>query len=168
MARAAGTAFRRYGAELHRYLRRRLAKPQDAEDLSQEVFLRLLRIADTELIHNPQAYLYGIASNVVREYHMRANREQQRLSFDLESLEELEDVSGAALPDDFAEQLHVQRTLERAMSRLSPTHRAVLLLLKRDGMSYEEAARASGLSVHTVEKYFFQAKAQLKLMYRDR
>ena len=56
----------------------------------------------------------------------------------------------------------MQRQLDRALARLPRMHRMVLLLLKRDGMSYEEAARATQLSVNTVEKYLFQAKAMIK------
>jgi RNA polymerase sigma-70 factor (ECF subfamily) len=53
--------------------------------------------------------------------------------------------------------------LDRALTQLPATHQLVLLLVKRDGMSYAEAAEASGLSVHTIEKYLVEARAQLRL-----
>jgi DNA-directed RNA polymerase specialized sigma24 family protein len=50
-----------------------------------------------------------------------------------------------------------------------PQHyRTVILLCKRDGMTYEEAAAASGLSVHTVETYLIRAKAKLMALTWDR
>jgi RNA polymerase sigma factor (sigma-70 family) len=164
---ATGSTFRKYAVGLHRYLARRLGNTIDADDLVQEVFLRLLRIENTELVRKPQAYLYGVAFNVVREHRMRSEHEQRRLTFDSDAVDEESEHPKELPPDQLAERLDVRRKLEQALARLTPMHRAVVILLKRDGMSYEEAARMTNLSVHTVEKYFFQAKAQLKTMKWD-
>jgi RNA polymerase sigma-19 factor, ECF subfamily len=168
ITRFVGQTFRKYGVELHRYLLRRLRRPQDAEDLAQEVFMRMLRIEDAEFVRKPQAYLYGIASHVVREFRMRAEHEHERLTFDPEAVDAMAESSrGQQSPDELADRLSLQRQLDRALNRLPRTHRTVLLLLKRDGMSYKEAARVTNLSVHTVEKYLFQAKAMIKTMKWD-
>ena len=53
--------------------------------------------------------------------------------------------------------------LNRALIKLPPTHRLVILLVKRDGLSYAEASRTTGLSVHTIEKYLVEARALLRL-----
>jgi len=68
-----------------------------------------------------------------------------------------------AVPAGVAERLEVQDRLERALEQLSPTHQLVLLLVKRDGLSYAEAAKISGLSIHTIEKYLVEARAQLRV-----
>jgi RNA polymerase sigma-19 factor, ECF subfamily len=162
IARFAGQTFRKYGAELHRYLVRRLRRPQDADDLAQEVFLRVLRLKDADFVQKPQSYLYGIASHVVHEFRMRAEQENERLTFDSETLDSAVDRRSQLLLEDPVERLNLQKQLDRALERLPPTHRTVLLLLKRDGLSYDEAAKATRLSVHTVEKYLFQAKAMIK------
>jgi RNA polymerase sigma-19 factor, ECF subfamily len=162
IAQFAGQLFRKYGAELHRYLVRRLRRPQDADDLAQEVFMRLLRLKDADFVQKPQSYIYGIAAHVVREFRMHAEQDNERLSFDTERLETLADQRPQLQLEDPGERLNLQRQLDRALSRLPPTHRTVLLLLKRDGLSYEEAAAATQLSIHTVEKYLFQAKAMIK------
>src|SRR5690348_12430589 len=75
-------AFFNYAGGLHRFLRRRLGRAQDAEDVTQEIFMRVLRFDDTDFVRNPQAYLYGIASHVIREYRMRQEQEKGRLEFD--------------------------------------------------------------------------------------
>jgi RNA polymerase sigma factor (sigma-70 family) len=62
----------------------------------------------------------------------------------------------------FAEQLELQQRLDHAITKLPPTHRLVVLLIKREGLSYTEAAKTSGLSVHTIEKYLVEARAQLR------
>lgn len=163
-------AYRKYSPELHRYLARRLPRPNDVEDLAQEVFLRLMRVKNTEFVLNPQAYLYGIAAHVVREFRMRRENEQHYVTYDSDSLEEHANNTARLSPpgDALADHLDLTRQLESALDKLSPAHRAVVLLLKQHGMSYEEAARATSLSIHTIEKYYFQAKAQLKSMVWDR
>jgi RNA polymerase sigma factor (sigma-70 family) len=156
--------FRRYGMGLHRYLERRLPSPEDADDLTQEVYLRLLRLEDAELVRKPQAYLYGVASNVVREYRMRSDLERERMTFDSEVVQDETEHPHELNADDLPDRLHTLRQLEKALEQLAPMHRAIIVLLKRDGLTYEEAAQATGLSWWTVEKYYHQAKAQLKTM----
>src|SRR5580658_6160765 len=79
-ARLATSAFREYSPELHRYLLRRVHHLQDADDLAQEVFARLLRVRDAELVRKPLAYLLGIAMHVVREFRQR--KQHERVLFD--------------------------------------------------------------------------------------
>jgi RNA polymerase sigma-70 factor (ECF subfamily) len=66
-----------------------------------------------------------------------------------------------------AERLELQDGLAKALAKLPPTHRLVLLLVKRDGHSYSEAARLSGLSIHTIEKYVVEARARLRVLLAD-
>lgn len=155
-------SFRKYAAELHRYLLKRVARPADADDLAQEVFMRLLRLNPTERVRKPLAYLYGVASHVVHEFRIR--EEHDRVSYDSEAVGRLAENPEHLAVDEIAEQLDIQRRLERALAQLPRGQRAVLLLVKRDGLSHEEAAKASGLTVQTVEKYIVNAKARLRTM----
>jgi RNA polymerase sigma-19 factor, ECF subfamily len=162
------SAFRHYRRELHRYLLRRLRRPQDVDDLAQEVYLRLLRHDETKCVRKPLAYLYGIASHVVADFRIETEHERERLTFDSEACEQGSEEPTSALPDDLADRLNLQQQLERALAQLPPTHAAVLLAHKRDGLSYEEVAQKLNLSVHTVEKYITQAKARIRTMAWDR
>src|SRR5688500_8747662 len=63
-----------YRRELHRYLLRRLRRPQDLDDLTQEVYMRLLRMDRMECIREPLAYLYSIAANVVADFTLSEPR----------------------------------------------------------------------------------------------
>ncbi|MDP9083490.1 MAG: sigma-70 family RNA polymerase sigma factor [Pseudomonadota bacterium] len=138
---------------------RRLRHTQDADDLAQEVFARLLRIKDAELVLDPRAYLLGIAAHVVGEFLQRRQREP--VIFDSDMTDE---CAGQTATHACAEQLKLQNRLDLALARLPTTHKLVLLLVKRDGLSYTEAAKSSGLSVHTIEKYLVEARARLRLM----
>src|SRR5262245_5457791 len=76
-----------YGSELHRFLVRRLKSSEDAADLAQEVYLRLLRLPRTDLIRKPQAYLYFVAAQIAAEHRMREHN--RPLVFDTDALERL-------------------------------------------------------------------------------
>jgi RNA polymerase sigma-19 factor, ECF subfamily len=166
-ARLATSAFREYSPELHRYLLRRVHHLEDADDLAQEVFARLLRVRDAELVRKPLAYLLGIAMHVVREFRQR--KDNDRVVFDSVVSEELcEQASDGVVARDPADDLEISNRLDRALALLPPTHQLVLLLVKRDGLSHTEAARTAGLSVHTIEKYVVEARARLRLMLEER
>jgi RNA polymerase sigma factor (sigma-70 family) len=156
----AGAAFRDHAVELQRFLIRRVGHAQDADDLAQEVFARLLRVRDAELVRKPLAYLIGIATHVVREFRQR--KQHERVLFDSPVADDLCENPQHPAQRGVAEQLELQQWLNSALTQLPPTHQLVLLLVKRDGLSYAEAARKAGLSVHTIEKYVVEARARLR------
>ena len=61
---------------LNRYFLKRTAHPWDAQDLAQELYLRLLRTdrAAAETIEKPEAYLFTVAANLVKEHAARKQR----------------------------------------------------------------------------------------------
>jgi RNA polymerase sigma-19 factor, ECF subfamily len=158
-------AFRHYAVDLHRYLRKRLRDPQKADDVVQEVFSRLLRVQQLELIRKPHSYLFGIAFHVIRE--MRLQEEQEPVSYDSVAVEAAAEHPTHVSQDEIADRLNVRAQLERALARLPDIHRALVLMCKRDGMTYEEAAAATGISVHMVEKHMIQARVKLLSMMWD-
>jgi RNA polymerase sigma-19 factor, ECF subfamily len=160
-ARLAKNAFHDHAGDLQRFLMRRVSHAQDADDLAQEVFARLLRVRDADMVRAPLAYLLGIATHVVREFRQR--KQNERIVYDSDVTDELCASPHQAAPLGIAERLEIQDRLNRALTLLPPTHQLVLLLVKRDGLSYVEAAKTSGLSVHTIEKYLVEARAQLRL-----
>jgi RNA polymerase sigma-70 factor (ECF subfamily) len=156
-------SFRSYDKQLHRYLARRLTQRQDAEDLAQEVYLRLLRVDATRQVQKPVAYIFGIASHVIADFKSESRSGHERWD------DREDDADGhASSPDDLAERLNLQQQLERAFARLPQTHAKVLIAHKHRGLSYEEVAAELGLSIHTVEKYITQAKAQIRTMTWER
>src|SRR5579871_6729538 len=65
-----------YQTALHRYFRRHAPRAGDAEDLAQEVYLRLLRVDERQQGHveNAQAYLFTVAANLLKERAVLAAR----------------------------------------------------------------------------------------------
>jgi RNA polymerase sigma-19 factor, ECF subfamily len=154
-----------FRTELYRFLVRRLGAKQDANDLEQEVYLRLLRLEKSELVRQPLAYVYTIAAHVAHQFRMRA--EQSPVTFDSEVLQQAAEHPEHVADDRLADELNAQRTVESLLEKLPATHRAVLVLCKRDGLSYEEIAEKLGISEHTVKKYVYEAKARVIAMTRS-
>src|SRR5688572_12023121 len=123
----AHSAWEQYGQELQRYLVHRLQNAQDARDLAQEIYLRLLRTGTDEQIRDFRAYLYRIASNVVYEFKFR-NRCDARLTFDSDAVREWDERPPHFLPDPLSDQISTEKRLERLFDQLPTSHQAVFLL----------------------------------------
>jgi len=158
------TVFPQYRDKLRSYLLRRLGRPQDVDDLMQEVWVRFLMLDKDKSIEKPLAYLYGIAAHVLADFIVKADYERGHLDVDADLDEDTSSEPGMRYTDDMAERLNVEQQVKRALERLPSMHAQVLLAHKRDGFSYEETACKLKLSIHTVEKYVTQSKAAFRGM----
>ncbi len=158
-ARLVTSVHETYGVELHRYLMRHLPKSADAGDLAQEVYLRLLRLNRSELVRKPIAYVYVIASQVAAQFRMR--NDQDPVTYDSDAVAYWGEHPIETAPDEVGEQVNAERQLQQLLNLLPAMHREVLLLRKRDGLSWVEISRQLDISVHTVKKYQYEARARL-------
>jgi RNA polymerase sigma factor (sigma-70 family) len=158
--------FAEKGATLSSYFLRRVAHRWDAQDLVQEVYLRLLRIDPSDLanIRNPDAYLFTVAANLVKEHAVM----QQQLPLSSDGLEEvLEQLSAPGnVEADMDRELRRQR-LGALISRLSPKCRAVLVMHYRDELSYREIAEKLSISSNMVKKYIVKGLAACRQRMAD-
>jgi RNA polymerase sigma factor (sigma-70 family) len=154
-----------YGQRLQRYFMGFLRNADKARDLEQEVYLRLLRVKDADLVHDPKGYVFRIAAHVIYEFRDRERRE--RVSFDSSAVDAWARELENAAPEEQGERLSSQRELQQLLCRLQPMTRAIFLLRKRDGLSQEEVAERLGISVFTVKKHMLRAVATLRLAARD-
>jgi RNA polymerase sigma factor (sigma-70 family) len=161
-AALAEAAFERHGGALLRYLLRCRGCAQDADDLAQEVYLELLRVSQAEAVKQPQAYMYRVASHVVYRFKRRRQRESDFVAFDSEAVSQMEERVGDRRPQGVGEQLDNERELTRLLEELPPLYRAIILLQKRDGLSYAQVAERLGISIHTVKKYLHRALLQMR------
>jgi RNA polymerase sigma-70 factor (ECF subfamily) len=150
--------YRDWRLPLRRFLsRRNKACGADIDDISQEVFLRLLRYERTELVNQPQAYLFKIASNVSAEWRMRASRD---LTHDPAWLAEL--VGSVSPHSEFDTDNAIGR-LERAVCKLPPRAREILRLRFTDGLTYAQVAAKLGVSLKIVSRDIERAYATIRL-----
>ncbi|MDD9999238.1 MAG: sigma-70 family RNA polymerase sigma factor [Rhodospirillaceae bacterium] len=151
--------------ELVQYLRLRLPSEEDAKDLTQEAYLRLLRLKEGHLIRNPEAYLFRIASNLVYEFWLEAKPGWLDSGSDPDQL-----PSRGQTPDELADHEQAMDDLKRALAVLPPLQRNVILLHRRDGKTYEEIARELGISRDMVKKHLTKALVRCRqyLILRQR
>lgn len=143
---------------LHRYFQRRTAHNWDAQDLVQETCARVLA-ADRErpsAIRNPEAYLYTIASNLLKT---RAAQSQQMQS-DSEAANHVDEaLTTPCQAMAAADQAQRRERLTRVLARLPERQRDILMLRYRDELDYRQIAAQLGISTHMVKKYVVKALA---------
>lgn len=141
----------------------------EAEDMAQEVFLRLYRVFhryDPERPFLP--WLKRVATNLLINLTSGKARRKRRQSA---SLEVMREEAGDAVPDprapDAAEAaMRSERAglLRAAIRRLRPEYAAILALRYFQGKSYEDLARDLGLPLGTVKNRLFRAREELALL----
>lgn len=140
--------------DLLRFLRARLGHDHQAQDLAQEVYLRLLRMDDLSAVRNPRSFVLHLAAHAVHEWRLLA---RNRMQHSQEFLQDLVDESGD--PAERLERQDSMRELALVLETLSPKCQAVLLMHRRDGMTYQEIAARMNLSVAMVKKYMARGLA---------
>ncbi|MBS0416911.1 MAG: RNA polymerase sigma factor [Proteobacteria bacterium] len=136
------------GSDVLRFLRSRLGHGDLAQDLAQEVYLRLLRMDDVRLIRNPRAFVIHLAAHAAHEWRELA---RNRLAHSDEGLDEL--VAEFSDPAEMLERHDRAKQLFRVLGTLSPKRQAVVLMHRRDGMTCQEIAARLNLSVAMVKKH---------------
>ncbi len=164
-ARRNWSAWRDYAPRLHRFLISKLSDRDDAQDLFQEAYLRLLRIEKPELIRHPEVYLFRIASNLVGEFMLKRSQAPKHIDIAV-LVDEHKDSDEGAYAEEVDHKLAIGK-LEDILSDLPPLYREALLLRKRDGLSHDEIAETLQLSPNTVHKYLTRALAECRNKWKD-
>ena len=146
------------------FFHRRAPLWADAADLAQEVYVRMMRVRNTEEIRNPEAYLFTVASNLAKE--RRALHRRRGTTIDVEDATVQSEL--ADLPA-FGEQIDAERRLRRldeVLRQLPPKGQAAIVLKYVHGLSYDEIGERLGVSPRMVKKYLVQSLAHCRLRMR--
>jgi len=140
----------------------------DAEDITQEVFVRAYQSMHA-FRHDAavDTWLYRIATNLVIDRVRRARRAPETVpvavdSDDEEGVRELPSRSRGDDPLAHAQLSELQRHVQRAVHSLPAKLRAVVVLHDMEGLAYEEVAEAVGIPVGTVKSRLFNARQLLR------
>ena len=152
--------FREYHDPLVRYLTRRLGDRDWAEEVAQETFVRALR---QETLQNERAWLFAVATNLVRDEARKDARRRRHLEL----------LTEEAKTNAFVEQpiTELERAQERAMARkaidmLTERDREALLM-REEGLDYNEIAEALQLSLASVGTTLSRARRRLVEAYEQ-
>lgn len=153
--RDADRLFRDYHAPLVRYLTRRLGDRDWAEEVAQETFLRALR---QDRLDNERAWLFTVATNLVRD----AARQDARRRRHLELLRAEQDAEPRMVesPASAMERAEERAAARRALDQLAERDREALLM-REEGLDYHEIAAALGLAVGSVGTTLARARRRL-------
>ena len=149
-----------------------LGDPEEARDLSQEVFLRVFRTIGRFRGHSAlRTWIYRIVINQARNrqrWWKRRHRSEQ-VSLD-EHLEQFGDASSPVerrTPDRVFGQKELASQIWRALENLPFEQRTAIILREIDGMSYDEIAFSLGVAVGTVKSRLTRAREALRAQLKE-
>jgi RNA polymerase sigma-70 factor (ECF subfamily) len=164
---AFGELVRRHQAGVYNAAYRMLGNRQDAEDATQEAFLRGFRaIHSLDLSRSPGPWFRKIAINVC------LNRLEQRETLELNEDEAIPDPSGAASRSSLPETQTIDRErdlqIRSALLALPPRYRAAIELRHFQELSYAEMAETLGCPLSDVKSDLFRARRLLAERLKER
>lgn len=151
---------RRYSSLVYRVSYRMLRSREEAEDASQEAFLRIYRSFDSfDATRPPEPWVSRVTYNVCLKRIGKAKRDPASpTDGDHERLAD----TGSISPERAARGREAGEALEAAMDHLSAQDRTLLNLRYKEGLSVAEVSEATGISAATVKVRAFRAKAKLR------
>jgi RNA polymerase sigma-70 factor (ECF subfamily) len=145
---------------VHAFVYRMLGSRAEAEEVSQESFLRLWKQADTFVARaKPSTWLYRVAHNLAVD-RLRRRREGSHSS-------NIEEVPTSDRPSLHLYEKQVALAVESALSELPERQRAAISLVHYQGMSNAEAAIVLGVKVRALESLLARGRQQLRERLSD-
>lgn len=150
---------RGYGDRVYRLAYRLSGNQQDAEDITQEVFIRVFRSLDRFEPGSFHGWLHRITTNVFLD--MARRRAKVRMHPIGEEAAEL--PSSGPTPEQELADADLDPDLQAALDDLAPEYRAAVVLCDVGGLTYEEVGAALGVKVGTVRSRIHRGRRNLRL-----
>lgn len=146
----------RYHGSLISFLRNRVRTPEDAADVAQEAYIRLIQYEGSREVHSPSSLLFRIAINLANDL---GRAEQVRRVTDRCALDEAEVEPDRITPERTMSAEQELESLLAVIEHLPPKCQQVFLLSRVQCMTYAQIAKHCGISVKMVEKHISHALA---------
>ncbi len=147
------------------YFLKRVGNRNEAEDLTQEVFVRLLNHPDKNNGQTIEGYVFTIAANLLRDRAKSVAMANHKQTQSLDLLDERDTVTTSLVEDRNPERVLVGRQTVQdvldALSELGERTRDVFILARLESVQHREIATMYGISVSAVEKMMMKAMAHL-------
>jgi len=145
---------------LFHFFLRRTRSPADAEEMVQDLFVRLLRRADLLSLENVDGYVFEAAANMARDRGRYQQARGQGRHVEIDDLVADSEAPGAEQIVAGKQRLKKMLT---ALNALPPRARQVVILRRFENLTYLQIARRMGISVSAVEKHMTRAMTALRL-----
>lgn len=155
---------------LLRFLTARLGDAATADDIYQELFVRLRGGALPADLSNPRGYLFRMAYNLANEFTRARRRQDARDANWTETTTHKvggDTVSDSSAADDALAAKERLTVVMRALEALPPKSREVFVMCRVQGLSHRQIADVMGISTKTVEKHMTAALKHLTLFLRS-
>ena len=164
--RAFGQFIDLYQARVFGFVKRMVTSAEEAEDISQEVFIRAFQNMNRfDSKCSIKTWIFRIAHNLCIDHARKSKRSVQKVgpTFNGEDSDEIEISDESWEPEKLLIQSQLFEYVEEAISSMSEKLRAVLLLHDREDLAYDEIATMLGIPEGTVKSRLFLARNHLKL-----
>jgi RNA polymerase sigma factor (sigma-70 family) len=151
---------REHSARVYRLAYRLTGNRQDAEDLTQETFLRVFRSLSSYTPGTFEGWLHRITTNLFLDQARR--RRRIRMEAMGEDAARVASTDDHGRPERGFEHANLDHDVQRALDALRPEYRAAVVLCDIEGLSYEEIAVTLGVKLGTVRSRIHRARAQLR------
>jgi RNA polymerase sigma factor (sigma-70 family) len=156
---------RMHSARVYRLAYRLTGNPHDAEDLTQEVFVRVFRSLSSYTPGTFEGWLHRITTNLFLD----GARRRQRIRFEGLADEMAHRLPGPGpTPAEAFDDSHLDDDVQAALKALPPEYRAAVVLCDIEGFSYEEIAATLGVKLGTVRSRIHRGRAQLRAALEHR
>jgi RNA polymerase sigma factor (sigma-70 family) len=157
---------RDHSARVYRLAYRLTGNKYDAEDLTQETFVRVFRSLHSYTPGTFEGWLHRITTNLFLDQARR----RQRIRMDAMGEDAERYASGDQLsaPERAFEHGNLDLDIQKALDELPPEYRAAVVLCDIEGLSYEEIAVTLGIKLGTVRSRIHRARARLRVSLADR
>jgi RNA polymerase sigma factor (sigma-70 family) len=154
-----------HSARVYRLAYRLTGNPHDAEDLTQEVFVRVFRSLSSYTPGTFEGWLHRITTNLFLD----SARRKQRIRFEGLADEMAHRLPGSEpTPAQAFDDSHLDDDVQAALKALPPEYRAAVVLCDIEGFSYEEIAATLGVKLGTVRSRIHRGRAQLRAALEHR
>ena len=154
--------FARYHGAIYGYILGMVGNPEQAQDLTQDTFVKAFKALPNARDLVLPAWLYRIATNTALD----ALRHRRRLTW-LPFGPGDEEGALLASDPDLPTQLADTEVMRATLGKLTPPQRACLLMRARDGLSIDEIAAAMGMSKGNVKITLYRAKERFRAAYDE-
>ncbi|MDR3032447.1 MAG: RNA polymerase sigma factor SigE [Kitasatospora sp.] len=149
---------RAHSARVYRLAYRLTGNKHDAEDLTQEVFVRVFRSLSSYTPGTFEGWLHRITTNLFLDMARR----RQRIRFEGLGDETAQRLHSGPTPAQAFDERHLDSDIQDALEALAPEYRAAVVLCDIEGLSYEEIAVTLGVKLGTVRSRIHRGRAQLR------
>jgi RNA polymerase sigma-70 factor (ECF subfamily) len=160
-----------YQVRVYKLVLRMVGRPDEAEDMAQEVFVQVFKAVGTFRGDSKlSTWIYRIAVNLCKNRLKYLTRRKNEAQDEYEAAEEKAELgvargvttSDLSRPDQLVEGYQLERIVEVAIAEMDADFREILVLRDIEDLSYEELSQITGLADGTVKSRLHRARAMLR------